>query len=63
MRRWLSTTAILLAGLIVTTAAIQIASIGILDITFGRLLTGAAIVTVQGVAVAFLLKKADGGAR
>lgn len=63
MRRWLSTTAILLAGLIGTTAAIQIASIGILDITFGLLLTEAAIVAAQGVAVVFLLKKADGGAR
>ena len=61
MRRWLSTTAILLAGLALTTAATQIASIGVLDITAGRLLTSAAIVAVQGVAVTFLLKKFDGG--
>ena len=63
MRRWLSTTAVLLAGFTLTTVAIQFAAIGVLDITSGRLLTGAAVVVAQGIAVTFLLKKADGGAR
>lgn len=63
MRRWLSTTAILLAGLALTTAAIQIASIGVLDITAGRLLTSVAIVAAQGAGVTLLLKNFDGGVR
>jgi hypothetical protein len=63
MRRWLSTTAILLAGLSLTTVATQLAAIGVLDITPGRLVTSAAIVAAQGFAVVILLKRADGGSR
>jgi hypothetical protein len=63
MRRWLSTTAVLLAGLTITTVAIQLAAIGVLDITASRAIIGLAIVAVQGLAVAFLLRKSGGDLR
>jgi hypothetical protein len=63
MRRWLSTTAVLLAGLTFTTVAIQFASIGVLDITAGRAVLGLAIVAAQGLAVTFLLRKSGGDLR
>ncbi len=63
MRRWLSTTAVLLAGLTFTTVAVQYAAIGVLDITAGRAIVGVAIVAVQGLVVALLLRRSGGDAR
>jgi hypothetical protein len=63
MRRWLSATAVLLVGLTLTTVAVQVAAIGVLDITAARAIVGVAIVAVQGLAVAILLSKSGGDVR
>ena len=63
MRRWLSTTAVLLAGLTFTTVAVQFSAIGVLDITAGRAIVGVAVVVAQGLAVTLLLRKAGGDVR
>ena len=60
MRRWLSTTAILFGGLMLTTVVIQFAAIGVLDISSGRLFASCGVAAAQAIAVAALLRYADG---
>ncbi len=60
MRRWLSTTAILFGGLMLTTVAIQFAVIGVLDISSGRLFASCGVAAAQAIAVVAVLRNADG---